>query len=304
MLRSLCTMLLIVVLAAAQTGEDQTIWVDVDLVNIYFTVCNHKGRFITDLRRESFAVLEDGQAQTITHFSRETDVPLTIVLLIDTSGSVRDKLRFEKEAAAAFLQTTLRRGRDKAALVTFDHIFELQQDYTDDPAVLTTAVRHIFAAGGTRLYDALHFVIENKLSGPEERKVIVLITDGDDKSSVRSPEEVVDLAHRNNVSIYAISMNALGTRWNHSEESDRVLKLLTSQTGGTGFFPTKLENLESSFQKIANELRSQYTIAYRSTNPKRDGAFRTIRIEMAKSHYSVRSRSGYYAPTQVIAKKD
>src|SRR5436190_18294472 len=141
MMRALSAMLLIGVLAAAPYEEAQTLKVDVDLVNVYFTVCNHKGKLITKLGRDSFSVFEDGQPQTVTNFSQESDVPLTIVLLVDTSGSVRYKLQFEKEAAVAFLLTTLRRGRDKAALVTFNHAFELQQDYTDDPAVIARALR-------------------------------------------------------------------------------------------------------------------------------------------------------------------
>jgi Ca-activated chloride channel family protein len=298
MLRVMSTMLLLVVLAAAQPGEEQSLKVDVDLVNLYLTVCNHRGRLISNLARESFAVFEDGQPQLITHFSRETDVPLSIVLLIDTSGSVRDKLHFEQEAAADFLYATVRRARDKAALVTFDHTFELQQDFTDDSSLLAKAVWRIHAGGGTRLYDALYFVMQSKLNGPEDRKVVILITDGDDKSSRRSLQEVVDLARRNNVSIYAISMNALGVAHEGSDHSDDVLRMLTSETGGDGYFPRKLEKLSSNFERIADELRSQYTIGYRSTNQQRDGTFRTIQVELKKSSYSVRTRPGYYAPAE------
>jgi VWFA-related protein len=290
-------MLLVVVLAAAQPVED-LITVDVDLVNIYFTVCNRKGHLIADLSRERFAIFEDGHPQVITHFSRQTDVPLTVVLLIDTSGSVRDKMSFEKEAAAEFLYTTLQSGRDKAALVTFDSFFEVRQDYTGDPALLAMAVKRIIAGGGTRLYDALHFVIKNKLTGPDERKVIVLLTDGDDKSSAYSPREVVDEAHRNNVSIYTVSTNAFGMKPSAADQSDQMLELLAFETGGEAFFPTKIGKLASSFQKIADELRSQYSMAYRSTNERRDGTFRRIRVETAKNHYLIRTRSGYYAPLQ------
>jgi len=295
MFRVLAALVLAAVLAAAHPVEEQTIKVDVDLVNVYLTVFNHRGRLISNLAQENFSVFEDGQPQIITHFSRETDVPLSIVLLVDTSGSVRDKLRFEQEAAAEFMYATLRPGRDKAALVTFDHSFELQQDYTDDPALLTRAVKRMHAGGGTRLYDALYFVVQNKFNGPDARKVIVLITDGDDKSSRRSPQDVVDLARRNNVSIYAISMNAVGTVREGADRSDEILRMLASETGGDGFFPKKLEKLASNFERIAEELRSQYTIGYRSTNQQRDGTFRQIRIEMKKPHYSVRTRPGYYA---------
>jgi VWFA-related protein len=296
MLRQLCCLLLISVVAAAQSADDHTLNVNVDLVNIYLTVCNHKGRPITGLDRGNFSVFEDGQPQLITHFSRETDVPLTIVLLIDTSGSVREKLRYEQDAASDFFYSSLRRGRDKAALVSFDHSFQVKQKYTDDPSVLSAALKHIIAGGGTRLYDALYFAIQDQLSGPEDRKVILLITDGDDNASRRSPRDIIDLARRNGVSIYSISMNSLGNTPDDSKRNDDVLKMLSAETGGIGYFPTKLGKLPSIFQMIATELRSQYTIGYRSTNQKRDGSFRNVRIEMKNSHYAVRSRPGYYAP--------
>jgi VWFA-related protein len=305
MLRVLSVVLIASVLAAAQAGLEQTLTVNVDLVNVYFTVCNHKGRLIADLDRERFAIFEDGESQIITNFSRETDTALTIVLLVDVSGSVRDKLQFEQNAATQFLNGTLRRGRDKAALVTFEYSIELEQDYTDDSALLATAVRKMRAGGGTRLYDALHYVVQQKLMGAEERKLIILITDGEDKSSRRTPQEVVDIAQRNNVSIYAISMNALGTKRSESDRSDRVLDMLASETGGRAFFPRKLESMVSDFKQIDNELRLQYTIGYRSTNPKRDGTFRNIRIEVKnKVNYSVRARPGYYAPTPTMANRN
>src|SRR5262245_23380207 len=141
MFRVLPALVLAAVLAAAHRAEEQTIKVDVDLVNVYLTVSNQRGRLISNLTQENFSVFEDGQPQVITHFSRETDVPLSIVLLIDTSGSVRDKLRFEQQAAAEFMYATLRRGRDKAALVTFDHSVELQQYYTDGTALVGGAVK-------------------------------------------------------------------------------------------------------------------------------------------------------------------
>jgi Ca-activated chloride channel family protein len=303
MLRACGAMLLAVVLAAAHAADEQSIRVDVDLVDIYFTVCNQKGRLIPDLRRDSFVVFEDGTPQTITNFSRQADMPLAMVMVIDTSGSVWDKIRFEKQAATEFLYAAMRAGQDKTALFSFDTLIELQQDFTDDPALVASAIRQLRSGGGTRLYDALHDVLERKLTGPEERKAIILITDGDDNSSRRSQQEVLDLAQRHNVSIYAISMNALGSRPRGSDQSDSVLGELASETGGRSFFPTKLEKLASSFKSIAAELRSQYTIAYRSTNPKRDGTFRKVRIEVKKERYAVRARPGYYAPAAVMAKE-
>src|SRR4029450_205071 len=139
---------------------------------------------------------------------------------------------------------------------------------TDDPALLATAVRRTLAGGGTRLYDALHFVIESKLAGPEVRKVVIVITDGDDKSSRHSPKDVIDVALRNGVSVYSVSVNALGILPSSSPQSDSVLDMLSSETGGAAFFPKKVERFSAIFTKISDELRAQYAIGYRSTNEK------------------------------------
>jgi len=302
MIRAVCTGLLVVVLAAALWGEDQLIRVNVDLVNVYLTVSNKRGHLITNLKRDSFAVFEDGAQQVITNFSRETDVPLTIVLLIDTSGSVKDKLQFEKEAAVSFLDTILRQNRDKAAVFTFDSTIDLHQDFTDDRSRLARAVVRTRAGGGTRLYDALINVIQQKLTGREERKVIVLLTDGDDNSSKSSVQQVVAAAQRNDVTMYTISMNAVGLALDDAQRCDRILKMFAQQTGGEAFFPSSFKALPSQFKRITEELRSQYTIGYRSTNPKRDGAFRKIQIGVKNEHYAIRTRPGYYAPQEVAAR--
>jgi VWFA-related protein len=293
------TAVIFTLVAAAHPGEGQ-LAVNVDLVNNYFTVCNSKGRLIPDLGRDRFSIFEDGQPQTITHFSKETDVATTMMLLIDSSGSVRDKLGVEQQSAREFLHATLRPGRDEAAILTFDHIFRLRQDYTDDTEVLSKALERIVSGGGTRLYDALHFALEDKMGGRDGRKIIVLITDGDDNSSRRSPHEVVVLAQRHNVAIYVISVNAFGISPDRSSQSNAILTMLASETGGRAFFPSKVDKLAADFRKIAHELRSQYAIGYRSTNPNRDGAFRQIRIEVRNTSYSVRSRTGYYAPAETI----
>lgn len=303
MTRALRTALLLLVLAASLSGEAQLITVDVDLVNVYLTVCNKRGRFITNLGRESFTVLEDGAQQVITNFSKETGVPLRIALVIDTSGSVRDKLPFEKEAANQFLYAMLHGGSDQAAVFTFDSSIELRQDYTRDPALLARAVLNTRAGGGTRLYDALLKTLQGKLAENEDRKVIVLLTDGNDNSSRSRPQDVVEAAQRSGVTIYAISMNAVGMHLDDSEPYDALLDTFARETGGEAFLPNKLGDLSAHFKRIINELRSQYTIAYRSTNPNKDGGFRRIQIGVNNSHYSVRTRSGYYAPQEATAQK-
>jgi len=289
-------MLLLVPVAPAHVSDKQSLRVNVDLVNIYVTVRNNRGRLISTLGRESFTVLEDNAAQTVTHFSRETDVPLTLALIIDTSGSVYHKLPFEKRATSHFLREVMRRSSDKAALVSFDTFVALQQDYSGDSTLLAKSLMPLVAGGGTCLYDALFSVIRDKLSGPDERKVVVVITDGDDNLSRRSAHDVVELAQRNDVSIFAVSTNRIGLRPGTSDQSDAVSKMLAAQTGGSLFVPVSTDQLASDFNKLANELHSHYTIAYRSTNARRDGSFRRIRIEIPKHTYSVRAPAGYYAP--------
>src|SRR5881296_2056568 len=155
----------------AKAADDQTISVNVDLVNILFTVADKKGKFVTNLRKDDFRVFEDEKAQNITNFSGETDLPLTIALLVDTSGSIRDKLKFEQEAAIEFFYSTLQRTKDRALIISFDSGVDLLQDFTDDPEKLADAVRKIRAGGGTSLYDAVYLSVTQKLAGQSGRRI-------------------------------------------------------------------------------------------------------------------------------------
>jgi VWFA-related protein len=300
MARFFCIALLVIGLAAEAMMGEQSLTVNVDLVNIYFTVCNKKGRLIPNLTRTKFTVSEDGKPQLITNFTRETELPLTIALLIDTSGSVRFKLPFERDAAIEFLQSTLRPTRDKAAVVTFDSTVDLRQEYTDDLQLLTNAVRRTRAGGGTRMYDALCLLLNGRFGPEGERRGIVLLSDGKDTTSRTSPRQVVDAAQQNNVIIYAISVNSMDASPTDSRRGDEVLEMFARETGGKAFFPERPKELAGYFKEISDELRSQYTIAYRSTNTKRDGTYRKVQIDVVDNpHYVVRSRSGYYAPPSV-----
>jgi VWFA-related protein len=277
--------------------SDETLSVDVDLVNVVFTVLDRRGRFITDLRQEQFTVSEDNKPQVISNFSRETGLPLTVALLVDTSGSIRDKLRFEQEAAIEFFHSTLRRGTDKALVITFDSGVDLLQDYTDDSEVLATAVKKMRAGGGTALYDAMFLAATQKLAGQNGRRVLILISDGDDNSSRVSLTETLEAAQRNDVSIYTISTNGTtGSRSREQDRGDKVLKRFSDETGGRMFTPFKLQELTEDFLNIGDELRAQYTLAYRPSNARRDGTFRRIRIQASDKRYDVRARQGYYAP--------
>jgi VWFA-related protein len=274
--------------------------VDVELVNVVFTVFDKKGKLVTELRQDQFRVYEDNAPQAIAYFSQETSVPLTVALLADTSGSIREQLRFEQEAATEFFSSALRRGRDQGLVLTFASDVNLLQDYTDDPAKIAEAVKRMRSGGGTALYDAIYLAIARKLAGQEGRRAIILISDGDDTVSHSSLTEVLEAAQRNNVAIYTISTNrTTGSRSREQEQGDRgdrVLKKLADETGGKMFSPFKLQDLTGDFQRIRDELRAQYTLAYRPTNLQKDGTFRRIRIEVADNRYFPRARTGYFAP--------
>jgi VWFA-related protein len=285
------------VASSSKPSDDQTLSVNVDLVNILFPVVDRKGKFVTNLKKEDFKIFEDERLQNITNFSSETDLPLTIALLVDTSGSIRDKLKFEEDAAIEFFYSTLQRGKDKALLISFDSGVDLLQDFTDDPEKLANEIRKIRAGGGTSLYDAIYLAVNKKLAGQNGRRIIILITDGDDNSSRVSLTETLEAAQKNDVTIYSISTNSsafFGSK--EQERGDKTLKTFSEETGGKLFRPLRIEDLASSFLDISHELRSQYQIAYRTTNAKLDGTFRKIRVDVLDKRYKARARSGYYMP--------
>ena len=241
--------------------QDPTIVVDVDLVNVFFTVTDRRGKLLTGLARDEFRVYEDKELQTISSFDSETNLPLTIALLIDTSGSIRDKLRFEQEAAIEFFYSTIERRRDRGMLVAFDSGVDVIQDFTDNPETLAEGVRKIRAGGGTSLYDAIYLSISEKIvNEPEGRRVLIVISDGDDNASRVSLTETLEVAQKNNVSIYTISTNSTANfRSREQQRGDRTLQTFADETGGRAYFPFELQELAVNFQDISEELRSQYT---------------------------------------------
>ncbi len=281
-------------------AEEQTISVDVDLVNVFFTVTDDDDQLFTGLTRDDFRVFEDEVLQTITNFDSETDLPLTIALLIDTSGSIRDRLRFEQEAAIEFFYSTIERRRDQGMLVAFDSGVDLLQDFTDNPEELSEAVRKIRAGGGTSLYDAIYLSIsERMVARPEGRRVMIVISDGDDNASRYSMTETLEVAQRNNVAIYTISTNSSANFETRAQRrGDDTLETFAEETGGRAFFPLRLEQLAVNFQEISDELRAQYTLAYIPTNLARDGTYREIEVEPVDDDFEVKARRGYYAPRE------
>jgi VWFA-related protein len=281
-------------------GVEQTLSVSVERVNVLFTVAGRGGKLVTNLTRDDFTVFEDGEPQTISNFSIDADMPLNVALLIDTSGSVREKLRFEREAASRFFYSVLRSGRDKALLMTFDTGVEIIQDYTEDPAALQTAIQTLIAGGSTSLYDAVAKASVHEQVNRGGRHVIVVLSDGLDNSSHIDLANALQIAQENDAIIYSISTNRLeGSFSLEPELGDSHLETLSAETGGRALFPTRMEQLPHAFDRIIEEIRAQYSLAYGPTNRQHDGTFRTIHVASSHKGYVVRCRHGYFAPRSV-----
>jgi VWFA-related protein len=283
-------------LALGQRGQQETLSIDVNLVNIAVSVADKNGRYVSSLMKNNFKVFEDDKPQTITNFSSEIDLPLTIALLVDTSGSIRERLQFEQEAATEFFNSTLLKGKDRALIVSFDSSVSLLQDFTDDLDRLNKTLRTIRAGGGTALYDAVDQTIERKLRGQNGRRVVILISDGKENSSQTSQADILELAQKNDVTIYTISTTPANFGSPDQERGEKILRKLSEETGGKSFFPLKIDDIMNSFQAIREELRSQYQIGYRPTNNKADGTFRKVRVDLTDKRFKARTRAGYYMP--------
>lgn len=277
-------------------GEDSLIKVDVSRVPLLFTVTDKKNRFITDLEKDDFEIRDNGDVQEIREFARESDLPLRIGILMDTSNSIRGRFRFEQEAAIEFIRGVLAEEKDRAFLVSYDTRAELMVDFTNDAEQLAEGVRNLRAGGGTALYDAIYYACRDKL--PEDRpleqfrRALVVIGDGEDNQSSVTRDMALEMAHKAEAVIYTISTNRTGAKI----DGDEILKYFAKETGGVPFHPFQARDLEQSFANIANELRHQYFVIYSPTNFAPDGSFHKIRIKSSVKNTEVRVRSGYYAP--------
>jgi VWFA-related protein len=276
------------VLSAGQTGQQENpfrIQVGVDLVSVNFSATDSKGRFIPGLTQKDFVVEEDGKVQTLTAFSRERELPLTLALLVDVSLSVVPLFEKEKATAAAFLKSIVG-PRDLALIMSIDRDVVLVQNFTEDVNLLTAALQKLKIAPGTSIYDAVYLAASEKLSKEVGRKAIVLISDGEDTTSEYSVSQAMIAVHNSNTVIYAISNGG----------NSGTMRRMAEETGGAFFRIREEADFEEVFSQIALELRTQYSIAYHSTNLARDGAFRRIKIVPADSNIKIRARRGYYAP--------
>lgn len=277
--------------------EKSRIILDVTRVNVLFTVADKKGRFVTDLAQDDFEIFENKKPQHILEFVAESDLPLRLAILIDTSNSIRDRFKFEQEAAVEFVNSLLRPEADKGLVVSFDTEAELVADLTPDLRQLDTAIRDLRPGGGTSLYDAIFFACRDKLMQDRPlhkyRRAMVILSDGDDNQSRYTRDQALEMAQKADVVVYTISTNITRIE----TDGDKVLKYFASETGGQAFFPFKVEDLAQSFENIANELRHQYSILYRPDPMATDGRYQTINLKVkSRKDLVVRARKGYYAP--------
>jgi Ca-activated chloride channel homolog len=302
---------------AATPQSPQRIVTVVNLVDVLFTVLDRRNKLVPDLQKEDFQISDEKFPQDIRYFSKQTDLPLRIGMLVDTSNSIRDRIKFEQDASINFLFSVLRRGRDEAFVMTFDDEPQVVQAFTSDAGLLRDQIMQTRAGGGTAIYDAIYEACQSQLSHPPRppgdqpdivRRVMILISDGDDNLSTHTRTEAIEMAQRTSVVIYTISTSTqwiqlsqtdpdkLASRKTHLTEGDKILQDLADETGGRAFFPYHVDDLDQSFQDIGDELRNQYSIAYIPTNYVLDGRYHRIRIEVPDHKgYQVRARRGYFA---------
>lgn len=287
--------------------QDQTERIFIRLVRLPITVVDRKGQFISGLTKEDFIILEDKVPQKIETFSDDLGEtsPLYVAVLMDTSPSTAGKLKFEQESAMNFIQTVVRPRRDHVLFATFDDEILLRQDFTDKLDLLDRAVFAVKQSGSqTALYDAVWQFCDEKLRSVPGRRVLVVITDGEDTYSRATIRDAIDIAQRTETTIYAISTKAgfastvPGVEAGQvKDRKDRDLVTLAEETGGVAFFTGDMLSLERSFTRISRELRAQYLVTYRPTNDRYDGSFRRIDVRLAdrRGNLRIRTKRGYNA---------
>jgi Ca-activated chloride channel homolog len=285
-------------LAAAALNAQERFRGGVELVSLNVTV-TEAGRYITGLEQADFEVFEDGIKQNVTFFSK-TQQPIALAVLLDTSASMDQRLETAQEAAIGFARRM--RPDDVMEVVDFDSQVRILQDFTNDVSALEKAIRNTSVNGSTSLYNALYVSLKElkrvRATTAEEirRQAIVVLSDGDDTSSLVEYEEVRDLARRSETSIYAIGLKQGNTARVEFKEAEFVLKQLSNDTGGRAFFPASVSELPAIYQQISEELANQYTMAYSSNNTARNGAWRRVLVRVAREGVQTRTRQGYYGP--------
>ena len=276
----------------------------VELVSLNVIVTDSSGRYITDLEQGDFNVFEDGVKQDVTLFNK-ANLPIALELLLDTSASMENKLPTAQEAAIGFAKRL--RTQDLAEVIDFDSRVVVLQAFTNALAELEQAIRKTSAGGSTSLYNAIYIALKNLkkvvATNVDEirRQAVIVLSDGEDTSSLLPFEEVLDLAKRSETAVYAIGLRSTENTALASKgfkEAEFVLRQLSQETGGRVFFPSQLSELGTVYGQIADELSSQYTVGYTSKNPKKDGSWRRVVVRVNRPNSIARTKMGYFAPTK------
>ena len=270
----------------------------VDVVSLNVTVTDGQERFVTDLTQDDFLLYEDGVLQETTYFSRR-QLPIALALLMDTSASMDERMTTAQEAAIGFSRRL--RPEDLAEIIDFDSRVEILQPFTNSVDALEEAIRLTSAGGSTSLYNALYISLRELKKAPlrvedVRREAIIVLSDGEDTSSLVSFEEVLDLAHRSETAIYSIGLKT-DEEGSGFREADFVLRELAQETGGRAFFPGQVEDLAGIYEQISDELSSQYSLGYVSANPLQNGQWRRIVVQMKRENTIARTKQGYFGPS-------
>jgi len=277
-------------------GPVTTIKVQANEVNLIFTVTDKKGRFITGLKRENFGLLDDGHPPVaVLTFTQQTNLPLRVGIMLDTSSSIRQRFQFEQDSAIQFLRQVLHRG-DLAFVEGFDIQIDVSQGFTNDVPLLDQGIRKLRPGGGTAFFDALYRTCHDQMLPLREegavRRVLIVVSDGDDNYSRFQESDAIKMCQRAETIVYGISTNISPSK----SRGDEVLRVISEATGGQAFYPVRIEDVATGFHKIEEELRSQYSLIYRPAAFKNDGSFRTINLQAFDRRYKVRVHTGYFAP--------
>jgi VWFA-related protein len=265
-------------------------------VDLIFTVTDNHGNFVPTLQQQSFGLLDDGRPpERVIRFARQTNLPLRVGIMLDTSSSIRQRFQFEQEAATDFLLQVLHPD-DRAFVEGFDVQTDIEQDFTNRIDLLNSGISRLRPGGGTSLFDALYKTCRDQMltlqQSNDVRKAIVLVTDGEDDYSRAQENDAIKMCQRAETIVYTIST----TTGSNRGKGDEVLQRISDATGGQAFFPKMLEDVATGFRNIEAELRSQYSLVYIPANFKQDGSFRTIYLHSLDPRYNVRAKKGYFAP--------
>lgn len=308
MTRSLVAMALLAALPVSAVAQaptsvprGPTFGVEIEVINLNVSVTDSRSRYVTDLKNEDFAVFEDGIKQDLSIFRHE-DIPISMALVLDTSASMDEKLSTAQQAAIRFAKTL--RPQDQAQVMQFNDRTTVLQDFTADHKLLEEAIKRTEASGPTALHNALYVGLKDlnkqKKAGELRRRAIVLLSDGEDTASLVNDEQVLELARKTEIAIYAISLRPSRVPERNRQQFSQAVHLLTAlsrETGGQVFFPNSLSELDTVYDRIAEELRTQYNLGYVSSNVRRDGKWRRVVVRApTREGLTIRHKIGYYAP--------